>query len=146
MASAQKVQSYLAYWFQLGKPVVFQRSQTQCLPSPIFQGSQLSGSFQNCWQRIMQNAADCCLSGTDESIAELLSDAWEITDCSRCVMPLPLLVHGIKSSPCPCADLSSWPNSEVPQPRTGVSSNQQLDDIRQRLGDRLPAILSQNPE
>ena len=146
MASVQKVQSYLAYWFQLGKPVVFPHSQTQCLPSPIFQGSQLSGAFQHCWQTILQNSADSFLRGTDESIADLLSDEWDIVDCARCVMPLPMLVHGIKSSPCPCGDLDSWPNSEVPQPRAGVCSSQQLDDIRQRLGDRLPDRLRQSPE
>lgn len=133
MASVQKVQSYLAYWFQLGKPVVFEKMQTTCLPHPIFQGGHFSSSFEQCWQTVMQSPANCHLRGTDESIADLLSDAWEIESCARCPMPLPTLVRGIKQSPCPCVDLPSWPSNEVPEPRLGVSTPQHLDTIRQRL-------------
>ncbi|HEY9887986.1 MAG TPA: hypothetical protein V6D02_06255 [Candidatus Obscuribacterales bacterium] len=136
MASVQKVQTYLAYWFQLGKPVVFEKSQTQCLPTPIFEGHRLSLAFEQCWQRILAHAPECFLSGTNESIADLLTDAWEIDGCSRCTMPVPLLVQGIKLSPCPCADLPSWPNDEVPQPREAVCSTHHLTSIRERLNER----------
>ncbi len=133
MASVQKVQAYLAYWFQLGKPVVFQNGQTQCLPSPVFQANHYSLSFQQCWRRIVDNPKQCYLSGTDESIADLLSDEWEIVGCARCPMPIPMPVRGIKLSPCPCTDLSSWPNDQIPAPRIGVNTQAHLQEIRQRL-------------
>jgi len=135
MASVQKVQSFLAYWFQLGKPVVLQPGNTDCLPTPVFEGTQLSPTFQACWRQIMAHPEQSFLQGTDESIAELLSDAWDIEGCARCTMPIPMPVRGIKSSPCPCADLSSWPNEEVPLPRPAVCTQAQLDNIRQRLTD-----------
>jgi len=151
MASVQKVQSYLSYWFQLGKPVVFEKSGDKCLPSPIFQGNRYSRSFEQCWQKIMQNPSQCFLSGTNESIADLMSDDYEIVGCARCPMPLPMPVRGIKLSPCPCADLPSWPNSDIPQPRDGVCSFEQLQNIHQRLDgaeterDRLQAAYSKSP-
>lgn len=137
MASVQKVQSYLAYWFQLGKPLIFEKTQTECLPQPIFQGNQLSEAFEQCWQKVSQHPAKCHLRGTDESIADLLSDEWEIVGCARCPMPFPALVRGIKVSPCPCADLPSWPNDEIPQPRSAVNDTGRLANLRQRLDNRL---------
>lgn len=134
MASLQKVQTYLAYWFQLGKPVILQHRHTQCLPAPLFQGSQFSADFDRCWQQIMACPEQSFLQGTDESIAELLSDAWEIAGCARCTMPLPMLVRGVKASPCPCADLPSWPNETMPTPRPAVSSQAHLGNLRSRLG------------
>lgn len=135
MASVHKVQFYLSYWFQLGKPVVFEKSQTECLPSPVFRGTKYSEAFEQCWQKINHQPSQCFLRGTNESVADLLSDKWDIVSCARCPMPLPMPVRGIKLSPCPCADLPTWPNSEVPQPRSGVCTSTHLDDIRQRLHD-----------
>lgn len=133
MASVDQVQSFLAYWFQLGKPVLLQRENTLCLPSPVFQGAELSPAFQACWQRIMAEPKQSFLSGTDDSIATLLSDQYDIEDCARCNMPTPMPVRGIASPTCPCTDLPSWPNDEIPQPREAVSTQTHLDDIRQRL-------------
>ena len=137
MASVQKVQSYLSYWFQLGKPVVCGKSQGECLPEPIFHGSQYSMAFEQCWQKIIQSPADFYLRGTDESIADLLSDEWDIVSCARCPMPMPMPVRGIRDSPCPCADLPSWPNDEIPQPRPPVCTANYLNKMRRRLDDRL---------
>ena len=158
MASVSQVRTYLAYWFQLGKPVVFNRSQTQCLPYPIFQGTCLSPAFEQCWQKITRNTADCYLQGTDQTIADLLATEWEITECARCSMPVPMPVCIINSSACPCNDLPNWPNDEIPQPRMGVSNESRLEDIRKRLSiaeatrDRLqftyelsPGLPSQTP-
>ena len=133
MASLQKVQDYLAYWFQLGKPILLRHHKTQCLPAPLFQGAQLSPAFEHCWQQIMECPEQSFLKGTDESIAELLSDAWDIESCARCIMPIPMVVRGIKVSPCPCADLPSWPNETVPSPRPAVCSHTHLDRLRERL-------------
>ncbi|WP_052288640.1 hypothetical protein [Leptolyngbya iicbica] len=133
MASVQKVQAYLAYWFQLGKPIVLQHHNTQCLPTPVFQGGKLSLPFLNCWRQIMENPKQSFLKGTDESIAALLTDEWDIEGCARCTMPLPMPVRGIKISPCPCADLPSWPNETMPSPRTAVCSQTHLGQLRHRL-------------
>lgn len=152
MASAQQVQSFLAYWFQLGKPVVLQHREVQMLPTPVFEDGVLSSAFQDCWQQIMERPEKCFLRGTDESIAELLSEEWDIEACARCTMPLPLPVRGVKSSACPCIDLPSWPNEEVPPPRSAICTNTRLDNIRQRLEgepaddrDRLQATFTQSP-
>ncbi|MEL6380928.1 MAG: hypothetical protein AAFQ89_00345 [Cyanobacteria bacterium J06626_18] len=140
MASVSQVKSYLAYWFQLGKPVIFHKSQTQCLPSPLFQGNQFSPAFEQCWQQVAQNTADCYLLGTEQTIAELLDGEWDITACARCNMPVPMPVRIVDTSACPCADLPTWPNDEMPQPRMGVSNTSHLQNIHQRLvasaGDR----------
>jgi hypothetical protein len=133
MASVQKVQAYLAYWFQLGKPIVLQHANSQCLPAPVFQGAQFSPAFLDCWQQVMEAPKQCFLKGTDESIAVLLTDEWDIEGCARCTMPLPMPVRGIKVSPCPCADLPSWPNQSMPVPRTAVCSQTHLGDLRNRL-------------
>lgn len=153
MASVQKVQSFLAYWFQLGKPVVLQHRNTACLPTPVFQGAQFSPAFQACWRQIMEHPEQSFLKGTDENIAELLSDEWDIEGCARCTMPLPMPVRGIKLSPCPCADLPSWPNDDMPPPRQAICSHTRLNDIRQRLNDqpvadrdRLQQTFSQSPD
>ena len=134
MASVSQVKSYLAYWFQLGKPIVFQKSQAQCLPSPVFQGSQFSPAFEQCWQQVIQDVTDCHLQGTDQTIADLLAGEWDITACARCDMPVPMPVRIVETSACPCADLPTWPNDEVPQPRMGVSNTTHLQNIYQRLG------------
>ncbi|MGD1860690.1 MAG: hypothetical protein ACFB0E_12060 [Leptolyngbyaceae cyanobacterium] len=152
MASVQAVQSFLAYWFQLGKPVVLQHSDTQTLPTPIFSGAQLSPAFQDCWQQIMEHPEQCFLKGTHESIAQLLSESWEIESCARCIMPVPMPVRGINSAVCPCADLPSWPNYEVPTPRAAVCTQTHLGQLRQRLDDpsqereRLQTTFSQSPD
>ena len=151
MASVSQVQAYLAYWFQLGKPVVFHKSQAQCLPSPVFQGSQFSPAFDQCWQRISQHPADCHLQGTDQTIAELLAGEWDITECARCEMPIPMSVQIVETSTCPCNDLPTWPNDEVPKPRMGVNDNNHLQGIRKRLlassakRDRLQSTYEHSP-
>jgi hypothetical protein len=135
MASSQQVRAYLAYWFQLGKPVVFQRSQSRCLPNPIFYHDNYSAEFEDCWQQLQAvGGQDCYLAGTDQTIAELLSPQWEINNCARCVMPVPMAIGPIADSQtCPCHDLPSWPNTDAPAPRAAVNSGQQLGRIRDRL-------------
>lgn len=151
MASVSQVRSYLAHWFQLGKPVVFQKGQTQCLPSPIFQGKDFSTAFEACWQKIVQNPADCYLQGTEQTLADLLAENWEITECARCTMPIPMPVDAVAASACPCNDLPLWPNNEIPQPRLGVCATSYLEAIRDRLSasaqnsDRLQTTYDQSP-
>ncbi|WP_199305948.1 hypothetical protein [Pseudanabaena sp. FACHB-2040] len=134
MASPEQVREYLAHWFQLGKPVVLENGKAECLPYPIFVGSRYSQAFEECWQQILhKEGSDCYLKGTDQTIATLLSPAWEVVSCARCSLPIPLPDMGYSPYPCPCHDLTIWPNDEIPKPRMGVDTNQHLSVLQSRL-------------
>ncbi len=132
MASEQEVRQYLAYWFQLGKRVLLSNGQT-LLPQSVIQGDRYSQEFEDCWRQIQSLPSGCHLDGTDETVAELLTPAWDVSSCSRCAMPVPVHNVGMPPLSCPCSDLSNWPNTEVPAPRSPVSSETQLKEIRNRL-------------
>ncbi|MBV8883037.1 MAG: hypothetical protein JO235_03420 [Chroococcidiopsidaceae cyanobacterium CP_BM_RX_35] len=135
MASEQEVRRYLAYWFQLGKKVVIHNGQKTLLPQPVIQGDRYSQAFEDCWQQIRSpaTAGDCYLEGTDETVATLLTPAWEMNSCARCEMPVPVQSVGMPPLSCPCNDLSNWPNTEVPAPRSPVDTSAKLTEIRNRL-------------
>lgn len=134
MASIQDVKKYLAYWFQLGKKVVFNKGAGTLQPQQVIQGDRYSDEFEECWQKITSpEASDCYLEGTQETIAELLKPVWEITTCGRCTMPVPKKQIGMPPELCPCNDLSNWPNTELPPPRSPVNTQAQLRAIRDRL-------------
>ncbi|MGF1567955.1 MAG: hypothetical protein ACFCVD_07770 [Nodosilinea sp.] len=134
MASPEQVRDFLAHWFQLGKPVVLNGGQDQCLPALIFHQGHYSQGFEACWQRIMATQGQgCYLQGTTQTVAELLSPGWEVTHCARCTMPVAIPTLGMMTLPCPCNDLPTWPSSEVPVPRPAVSDEQRLGDLRRRL-------------
>lgn len=134
MASQYQVQQYLAYWFQLGKRVVIQHSHEALQPQPVIQGDRYSSDFEACWKRIIDpRTGDCYLEGTDQTIRELLSGAWEILPCGRCSMPVPMAAQGLPALSCPCSDLPGWPNTDIPQPRSPISTEHQLIQIRERL-------------
>jgi hypothetical protein len=133
MASPDQVKQYLAYWFQLGKRLVLAHGQT-VLPQPIIEGNRYSDEFEACWQQVMAvNGRNAYLEGTIQTVQELLSDSWDVMDCARCGMPVPMISFGVQTGPCPCFDLPNWPNQDLPQPRMPIDSRKQLDQIRQRL-------------
>jgi hypothetical protein len=134
MATEAKVKQYLAFWFQLGKKVFLRNGQEGLLPEPVIEGDRYSSEFEGCWQRILSpESGDCYLEGTEQTIQQLLTSAWEITDCARCNMPVPTLAVGVQSLLCPCSDLPNWPNLELPPPRSPIDARQQLQAIRERL-------------
>jgi hypothetical protein len=134
MAAEAEVKQYLAYWFQLGKRVLLPNGRQTLLPQPIFRGQDYSPEFRACWQQILDpKNGDCHLEGTEQTIGELLTPAWEINSCARCAMPVPIALTVQPSLVCPCFDLDTWPNTELPQPRPAVSTQEQLQRIRQRL-------------
>jgi hypothetical protein len=138
MASKQEVRQYLAYWFQLGKKVVFVNGAATLQPKEVIQGDRYSQEFEEAWQRIISpNAGDCYLEGTEETIGQLLTNAWDMSYCARCSMPIIIRNLGMPTLSCPCNDLNSWPNEELPPPRSPVSSQEQLKNIRDRLVDNL---------
>lgn len=133
MATEQDVKRYLAYWFQLGRQVIVGNGKAHLLPQPVLQGDRYSEEFEQCWQKIRPVASECHLEGTDETIGELLTPTWELLPCSRCEMPVAMRNLGMPALFCPCHNLPSWPNTELPSPRSPISSQEQLQLIRDRL-------------
>ena len=134
MASEADVKRYLAYWFQLGKKVWIKNGEESLRPQSVIRGNGYSQEFEGCWQTIISSdSGDCYLEGTSESIAELLTPAWDVTPCGRCSMPVPIRHVGMPALTCPCNDLPGWPNTEVPQPRSPVDTQGRLFAIRDRL-------------
>ncbi len=140
MASKLQVKEYLAHWFQLGKKVVIRNGEDLQLPNPILQQENYSPEFERCWQQILApQSGDCYLEGTDQTIAQLLSSEWEVEDCARCGMPIPTHTKGLPPGCCPCFDLTSWPDLEMPQPRLAPNTKSHLMDLCQRLTQKSQA-------
>jgi len=133
MANATEVKDYLGYWFQLGKGVVFPKSQKIVLPDPIFSQQYFSAAFEDCWQSIVTSAEDCYLEGTEQTLRELLTPEWEIISCARCALPVPTSRTHVPSCLCPCVDLDSWPNLELPQPRLPLNRVLSLRKVHSHL-------------
>ncbi|BAY61094.1 hypothetical protein NIES22_11550 [Calothrix brevissima NIES-22] len=133
MATEKDVKRYLAYWFQLGKKVVVGNGMASLLPQPVLKGDNYSSEFETCWQEIRDRADESYLEGTSETIGELLTPTWEMLPCSRCNMPVAMRNLGMPALSCPCHNLPSWPNTELPSPRSPVSTQEQLQLIRDRL-------------
>ena len=134
MASEQQVKRYLAYWFQLGKKVVIGNGNSALLPQPVMVGNRYSDEFERIWQQILApDSGDCYLEGTAETIAHLLTPQWDLEPCVRCDMPVPVINVGMPPEACPCRDLPTWPNTELPLPREPVDSQGRLNQIRERL-------------
>ncbi|BAZ32382.1 hypothetical protein NIES4074_48870 [Cylindrospermum sp. NIES-4074] len=134
MATKQEVKKYLAYWFQLGKSVIAVDGKANFLPQPVIVGDRYSQEFEKCWLEIISpETGDCYLEGTIETINELLTPAWDMLPCGRCNMPVPMRNLGMPALFCPCNNLPNWPNTELPSPRSPVSTSEQLITIRDRL-------------
>lgn len=134
MAKPQQVREYLAFWFQLGKRVILPSTQQALLPEPIFENGSYSKAFEHCWGLLQDPAeGDAFLEGTPQTIHDLLTLEWEILPCSRCEMPVPVIDLGMPVEGCPCSDLLSWPNQDIPVPRSAVHTHQRLTSIQNRL-------------
>jgi hypothetical protein len=134
MASEQQVKRYLAYWFQLGKKVAIGNGRATVQPKPVMTGNRYSDEFERIWQQILSpDSGDCYLEATNETIAELLTPQWELDSCARCAMPIPMRAVGMPPEACPCCDLPSWPNTDLPAPRSAVCTQERLGGIRDRL-------------
>lgn len=134
MAELEKVKKYIAYWFQLGKKIVIPSQNTTILPSRILNAHGYSHEFEKCWELVTDNkTGDCYLEGTSQTIQELLSSKWEISECARCSMPIPMIDLGIQSSGCICNDMENWPNNQLPSPRQPVDNQVSLKRISDSL-------------
>ena len=134
MSSQPQVKRYLAYWFQLGKRVILDKSNSTVLVNPVIVGEHYSQQFEDICKLIFSpDSGDCYLEGTQQTVAELLLPDWEVEDCALCQMPIPIKKAGMPSPICPCNDLLTWPNTELPAPREPISSNSHLRGICDRL-------------
>jgi hypothetical protein len=134
MASSLEVKQYLAHWFQLGRKVYVHNGDVALLPSKIFHDTNYSAEFEHCWELILSDrSGDCYLEDTCQTIDELLAPQWDLVDCARCSMPIPLQVAGIPPENCPCINLSHWPNHEVPAPKSQLAVRSKLANIQERL-------------
>ena len=136
MASSREVQDYLAYWFQLGKSVHIKNGRSIQRPVPVLEGHQFSRAFQDCWRAIMAvEGRDCYLEGTQETIEQLLSPQWEITSCARCSIPTAMSAVMPVAQLCPCGDIDTWPNDELPAPHMPVNNNRHFSRLKTRLNE-----------
>lgn len=134
MASATEVKTYLAHWFQLGKKLVWKNGAAELLPREIIQGDRYAPEFEACWEKIMSvEGRDCYLAGSETTIQQLLTSGWTINQCAVCAMPVPKIEMGIQPLSCTCNDLDNWPNTELPSPRSPISSRAKLNQIGDRL-------------
>lgn len=141
MATQTQVKNYLAYWFQLGKKVVTEKDSATYGLNRVIEGDHFSPEFEDCWQEILRSLnKEHYLEGTDQTIEDLLSSAWEIESCARCDMPVPTPEVAIAQVACPCNDLPSWPNEDLPKPRLPVNSQTQLARMNSRLTERLTKL------
>lgn len=93
MAAQDQVRQYLAYWFQLGKKVFIKNGEAALLPQPVIRGDRYSDEFEECWQQISSlHSKDCYLEGTDQSIAELLTQPGRLAlvPAVQCLYPCPI--------------------------------------------------------
>ncbi len=134
MASTTQVKTYLAHWFQLGKKLIWNNGKAELLPEKVIQGDRFTPEFEACWEKVISiGGKDCYLEGSSATIEDLFSSAWTIDQCARCAMPVPVVEVGTQPLDCACSDLDNWPNTELPAPRSPVSSQAQLDNISERL-------------
>lgn len=134
MASPEQVKTYLAHWLQLGKKLIFKDTKEIAMSDSVVKGDRYSEEFEACWQDILNRGGkNYYLEGTESSISELLSSQWNIRSCARCSMPIPKQELGVQSLDCPCVDLPSWPNFELPLPRAPIDPNSKIRSITERL-------------
>ncbi|MDY6938323.1 MAG: hypothetical protein SWY16_11705 [Cyanobacteriota bacterium] len=137
MASPDRVKQYLAYWFQLGKKLWVRNGEQSVCPRSVIRGDSYSPEFEACWQLICSpESGDCYLEGMPQTIGQLLESEWELAPCARCELLVPMRERGLPTPECPCSDIPTWPNTELPQPRLPISTRSHLTDIRSRLLSR----------
>jgi hypothetical protein len=139
MASRTLVKNYVAQWMQMGKTVSLSTQGEQVRIYKILQGEKYSPSFNQLWDEISTTKAqEAYLSGTDQTVSELLSNKWEIVACARCNLLVPSIDIGPRVPVCcPCSDLlPTHPNLDLVAPHRPVTLASQLDDLCDRLSQK----------
>ncbi|NJK60159.1 MAG: hypothetical protein HC918_07880 [Oscillatoriales cyanobacterium SM2_1_8] len=129
------VKAFVAKWLQLGKHLELPGRSAPAILRETVQGDRYTPAFEALWVSIVRvELGNAYLSGTDVTIADLLTGRWELQACGRCGLPVPLPPLGqAYSGPCVCADLTDWPNAETVPPHQPVQSEPYFQDIRNRL-------------
>ncbi|MEO0947216.1 MAG: hypothetical protein AAFY11_03560 [Cyanobacteria bacterium J06641_5] len=134
MAAPDLVKRYLALWFQLGKRVASIDGCRHWQPATTLHGERYAPEFERCWREMINDYRGACyLEGTSQTLAELLSPAWDIVGCPRCPIPIPMRPSGAQPDACPCDDRPLWPNLDLPAPHAPLSSQDRLARICDRL-------------
>ena len=133
MATSTEIKGFLARWLQLGKAVEPVGDGQPFKPHRVLSLHGYSQEFEQWWNEFEANSHQWSLSGSSQPLSELFRPEWEISSCARCDMPIPLLVAGLNGTDCPCSDLSTWPNLELPQPHTPRETENKLKQIHLKL-------------
>ncbi|MEY2977555.1 MAG: hypothetical protein ACO3NK_01235 [Prochlorotrichaceae cyanobacterium] len=134
MASDRQVRTYLACWFQLNRGVILHETGERLCPEPVVLQSNYSQAFEDCWTRLLsRQGQNCYLEGTNQTIAELMSESWDFMACPRCTLPIPVPKCPVLHISCPCAELHTWPNNQLPLPRQPLNSQNSLGHICERV-------------
>jgi len=141
MATRTLVKNYLAQWMQMGKSIRLSTQGEQVSIYKILQGEEYSPSFNQLWDEISTTKADeAYLSGTDQTIADLLGNSWEIVGCARCNLLVPSLDIGPRVPVCcPCNDLPNHPNLDLVAPHLPIKLSTALEGICDRLDQKSEA-------
>ncbi len=133
MATHQEIRQYLAHWFQLGKPLIL-NGTSHCI-TPTLNTDRPSREFEQIWQQILEMPHLAYLEGSAVDLGQLLTGIWEIADCARCEMPIPLKAAGIPISaiPCTCDNMTTWPNQNTLPPHSPINTTDRLHQLRKTL-------------
>lgn len=138
MASRTLVKNYLAQWMQMGKTVSLSPQGKEVHIYKIIQGERYSPLFNKLWDEISTTKAQqAYLSGTDQSIGDLLSNKWEIIACARCNLLVPSVDMGPRVPVCcPCDDIPNHPNLDSVAPHIPITLVSQIDELCDRLAQK----------
>ena len=138
MASRTLVKNYVAQWMQMGKTVSLSTQGEQVRIHKIVQGEKYSPLFNQLWDEISTTKAqEAYLSGTNQTVSDLLSNKWEIIACARCNLLVPSIDMGPRVPVCcPCDDLPTHPNLDSVAPHIPVTLVSHLDELCDRLAQK----------
>jgi hypothetical protein len=149
MASRTLVKNYVAQWMQMGKTVSLSAQGEQVHIYKILQGEKYSPSFNKIWDEISTSAKsqEAYLSGTDQTISDLLDNKWEIIACARCNLLVPSVDIGPRIPVCcPCDDLPNHPNLDLVAPHVPVTLASHLEDLCDRLAQKSEDQVQESPK
>ena len=135
MASRTLVKNYIAQWMQMGKSISLSTQSEPVSIYKILSGEEYSPLFNKLWDEISTTKADeAYLTGTDQTIRDLLSDRWEIIGCARCSLLVPSLDLGPRVPVCcPCDDLPTHPNLDLVATHVPVKLSTAINALCDRL-------------
>lgn len=138
MATRTLVKNYLAQWMQMGKSVSLSNQGEDIHIYKILQGEKYSPLFNKLWDEIIAHRSDeAHLSGTGQTISDLLSNKWDIIACARCNLLVPCVDMGPRAPVCcPCDDLPNHPNLDSVLPHIPVTLAENMDELCDRLETR----------